>query len=128
MKTKHLIPKGWTIVEDVEPSQFDIKDLEFLTPLKNGEFSITSNEVRKRAIEMKGNLGLDDAAYFLKHQKDIPEELKDKHISSFPVLFCAFRAAACLSPASTGMAAGGICILTGSAAAGTAMSVLDYSK
>jgi len=50
---------GYTVVKDIAaPSQFDISQLKPRSPLKDGESRISGEEMRRRAVEFKGNLGL----------------------------------------------------------------------
>lgn len=75
-----LIPKGWTVIEDVAPSTFKVRDLKFKSFFERGEFYITSKKMRQRAIDMKGNLGLVDGQYLLEHQAEIHVGLGGKYI------------------------------------------------
>jgi len=77
-----LISAGWEIVEDVEPSQLKGKTLEMVSFLK-GEDYVNGDAMKKRAVELKANLGLADAKYLLNHQNEIPVEFRDN------VLVCA---------------------------------------
>ena len=73
--------KKWEIVEDVAPSQFDISQLKPLSFLKNGEEYITSEEMCRRAVEFKANLGLADGKRMLADGgKLIPKEFRDFYI------------------------------------------------
>ncbi len=76
-----LIPEGWTVVEDVAPSTFDVSKLKPASFLKQGESSIGGEEMRKRAIEFKGNLGLADGKRLLAEQEKIPAEFRKFYIS-----------------------------------------------
>lgn len=74
-----LIPKGWEVVEDVEPTpDLDISKLKprsfFKDSDKNGY--ISGEEMRKRAQEFKGNLGLSDGKRMLAEQDKIPPEFR----------------------------------------------------
>ena len=71
---------GYTVVEDVEPSQFKVKNLKFITFLKSGELYITGETMRQRAITLKGNFGLIDGQYLLDHQEEIPKKMLGKYI------------------------------------------------
>lgn len=75
----NLIPNGWEIVEDVEPSKFQIKDLEMVSFLENGEEYVKGEVLRKRAVGLKANLGLADAKYILDYQAEIPPEFRTKY-------------------------------------------------
>ena len=71
---------GYTVVEDVEPSQFKVKNLKFITFLESGESYITGETMRQRAVTLKGNIGLVDGQYLLDHQDEIPKEMRGKYI------------------------------------------------
>ncbi len=72
----------WEVVEDVAPSdQLDISKLKPRSFLKNGEKYITREEMRKRAVEFKGNLGLCDGKRMLAEQDKIPKEFRNFNIS-----------------------------------------------
>ncbi|OGL68956.1 hypothetical protein A3B21_04425 [Candidatus Uhrbacteria bacterium RIFCSPLOWO2_01_FULL_47_24] len=61
-----LIPKGWTVVEDVNPTlDLDISKLVPRSFLKEGEAVISGPEMRTRARELKGNWGLSDGKRML---------------------------------------------------------------
>lgn len=66
-----LIPKGWSVAiidgvpQDVAPSEFDISKIKPRTFLKDGKPSISGEGMRKRAVELKGNLGLSDGKRML---------------------------------------------------------------
>jgi len=73
-----LIPKGWLVLEDVEPSKFHVKDLEFISSLEKGEEYIKGEVMRQRAVKLKANLSLCDGKYLLEHQDEIPAKLRGK--------------------------------------------------
>lgn len=75
-----LIPDGWKVAEDVAPSSFDVSKLKLVAFLKKGESAIGGVEMRKRAIELKGNLGLADGQRLLAEQDKIPVEFRDYYI------------------------------------------------
>jgi hypothetical protein len=75
-----LVPSWWTVVEDVKPSQFQMKDIEFVTYLHEDETSISGDEMRRRAAALKANLGILDGKYLLDHQDEIPKDMRDKYI------------------------------------------------
>jgi len=75
-----LIPRGWTVVEDVAPTAFDISKLKPVPFLKQGESEISGEEMRKRAVEFNGNLGLADGQRMLAEQDKIPAEFRDYYI------------------------------------------------
>jgi hypothetical protein len=74
--------RKWEVVEDVEPTpDLEVKKLKFKSFLKLGDGRhIGGEEIRRRAVRRKGNLGLSDAPRFLKQQKDIPIELRGKYM------------------------------------------------
>ena len=75
-----LIPSGWKVEEDVEPSTFRIEDIEFPTFLVGGESSIYGTVLRQRAVEQKANLGLVDLKRVLAEQGKLPTELRGKYL------------------------------------------------
>lgn len=75
-----LIPQGWMVVEDVAPSKFHVKELEFISFLNQGESSINCEVIRQRAVTLKANLGLVDGKRILAEQDKLPVELRDKYI------------------------------------------------
>ncbi len=75
-----LLPEGWSVVEDVSPTEFEVKDLEFITFLEEGESSVNGETMRQRAINLKANLGLVDAKRMLAHQDEIPVKMRGKYI------------------------------------------------
>lgn len=71
-----LIPKGYTVVEDVEPiSALKVDDLEFPT-LGKGKSVVGTTVMRERAKARNANLGLVDGKAILAQQKKIPEDVK----------------------------------------------------
>jgi len=71
-----LIPKGWEVVEDVAPTDFQVGDLEFISFLEGNETSVGSETMRSRAVVLKANLGLADGKRILAEQEKIPVELR----------------------------------------------------
>ena len=71
---------GYEVVKDVEPSQFKVKNLKFITFLESGELYINSITMCQRAVTLKGNLGLVDGQYLFDHQNEIPKEMRGKYI------------------------------------------------
>lgn len=67
---------GFTVLEDVAPSEFKVADLELVPFLKNGESFINGETLRTRAVTLKANLGLVDAKYILDHKAEIPTEFR----------------------------------------------------
>jgi|GEM_PF-3976655 len=80
IQTPELIPEGWTVVEDVEPSEFNVSDLEFISFLEGEEQSVASKEMRQRAVTLLGNLGLCDGKRMIACQNEIPKDLHGKSI------------------------------------------------
>lgn len=76
----NLIPKGLEVIEDVEPSQFQVKDLELVPFLHEGKRPINGDTMRQRAVELNANLGLADAKFVLDHQDEIPVEFRGKYL------------------------------------------------
>lgn len=75
-----LIPNGCRVVEDVEPTEFNVEDLEFPTFLEAGETSIGGDLMRERAVNLKANFGLTDGKRILANQGKIPVEMRGKYI------------------------------------------------
>lgn len=80
-----LIPQGWEVavidgvVQDVAPkADLDVSKVDFKSFLQGDESYTSGNEMRKRAIKLKGNLGLSDAKRFLEQQDKIPPEFRGK--------------------------------------------------
>lgn len=78
-----LIPKGWTVVEDVAPRQFETRKLKPRSFMNRGDWSAISNsEMRKRAAKFKCNLGLVDAKRMLADRgKLIPVDFRGLYIA-----------------------------------------------
>ena len=70
--------KKWEVLEDVQPSNFKISDLEMVTFLQGEETSIRGKVMRERAVSLKANLGLVDAKRLLDNQSEIPVEFRGK--------------------------------------------------
>ncbi len=71
---------GYTVVEDVAPVLKSVGDLELLGFLREGESALPGEEMRKRAVEAKANLGLVDLKFVLAHQAEIPAEMSQFYI------------------------------------------------
>ena len=68
-----LVPQGFKVIEDCGPTaNLDISQIKFKPLLKDGESSINSETMSARAVEMNGNLGLEDSQFFLDNQHLIP--------------------------------------------------------
>ena len=72
-----LIPDGWTVVDDVATADFNMKKFKIKKFLKKNESYISGEELRKRAIDLKANLGFKVLEYVLEHQSQIPEEFRN---------------------------------------------------
>ncbi len=68
---ENIAGKGWEIVENVKPSKFEINELELVSFLEKGEDEVVGEEMRRRAVRLRANLGLDDAKFVLDHQAEI---------------------------------------------------------
>lgn len=77
---RDIIPGGWEVIADVPPSEFDVSDLEFVPYLKEDEGPISSPEMRQRALEFRGNLGLVDVKRIHDHQGEIPQDFRGNHV------------------------------------------------
>lgn len=73
--------RKWEVIEDVEPSGLDITKLVPRSFLRNGESYISGEEMRRRAIELKGNLGLSDGKRLLDERDKIPPEFRNYYIA-----------------------------------------------
>lgn len=73
---------GFTVLEDNEAVVvgLNVKNLTFKSVLPDGKSWISGDEMRKRAVVLKGNFGLADAPQLLAQQADIPVELRVKYI------------------------------------------------
>jgi len=76
-----FIPERWIIESDVEPTEFEVSDLEFIPFLNEGDDPIKGDLMRKRALTLKANLGLADGKKLLAQQDKIPVELRGKWIA-----------------------------------------------
>lgn len=75
-----LIPEEWIVIEDALPSTFDTSKLMPVSFLR-GKPAMNSAEMRKRAIELDGNLSLADGKRMLDEEKKIPVGFRDFYIS-----------------------------------------------
>lgn len=73
---------GYTVdgEDALAPTDFRVKDLEFIPVLNGEEPPVDGDTMRARAITLGGNFCLCDAPRLLKEQADIPVELQDKYI------------------------------------------------
>jgi hypothetical protein len=62
---------GFTVIEDVEPSKFNVRDLVLVPFLKEGETGVKGRIMRERAVGLEANLGLVDAQSILNHEDQI---------------------------------------------------------
>lgn len=71
--------RKWNVLEDIAPSQFDTNKLKPRSFLKTSDKKgyISGEEMRQRAVEFKGNLGLVDGKRMLAEQDKIPKEFRD---------------------------------------------------
>lgn len=75
---EHLALRGGErliVEEDVVPSNFRVKDLEFIPVLESGDRDIYGDMLRRRAAHCNANFGLVDGKYILEHQDEIPFQL-----------------------------------------------------
>src|SRR3990167_11517578 len=68
---------GWKLLEDVPFNESDLKDLELVEFLKDGEDKIKGEEMRKRAKELNANLGQSHAEYLMEHFELLPDKAKN---------------------------------------------------
>ena len=62
--------------DDVQPSQFEAKNIKLKTFLEDGEGQITGEEVRKRALAKKGNFGLVDGERWKNEMNNSKDKFK----------------------------------------------------
>ncbi len=74
-----LIPEIWEVTEDVIPSEFKISDLEFISFLVGDEQQISGHEMRKRAVTLRGNMGIVDSKRIIAGWTKIPKEPWNKY-------------------------------------------------
>ncbi|TSC84008.1 MAG: hypothetical protein G01um101413_811 [Parcubacteria group bacterium Gr01-1014_13] len=75
-----LVQDGYEIMDNVEPSKFEMKDLEYVSYLERGQSPVWGKTMRQRALDMKANLGLADAKYIIVRSAEIPNEHWNKSI------------------------------------------------
>ena len=79
-----LIPEGWTVLEDVEPTfDLDMSKWKLRLFLKDDDHIrgwLDPVEMRERAVEFGGNLGLSDGKRMLIEQNKLPEKFKEYFI------------------------------------------------
>ena len=64
--------------QNLKPTNFNLADLQFRSFIKEGDSKyITGEEMRRRAITMKGNLGLADAKNLRDQLNSHPDKRKD---------------------------------------------------
>lgn len=75
-----LIPQGFSVIEDVEPSEFDATDLEYISFLREKEEICYVNEIRTRAVALGANLGLVDGKRIFDQRDNFPEAARTSHL------------------------------------------------
>jgi hypothetical protein len=63
--------------QDVEPSKFEVRDLEFISIVRPDERFIDGETMRQRASELHANFGIADGMFILGHQEEMPKDLQD---------------------------------------------------
>lgn len=73
---------GYTVdgEDALAPTDFHVKDLEFVPFLEGDETVVSGDTMRSRAVRINANFGLCDAPRLLDQQADIPAELQGKYI------------------------------------------------
>lgn len=66
---------AWKILENVKQTKFNFYELESAVFLKHKENNVHGVEMRKRAKELKANLGLADAIRVYDHWAALPQKL-----------------------------------------------------
>ncbi len=72
--------RKWEIIEDGAPSTFKISDLELVSFLKKRANPVSGETMRKRAADLRANLGLADAKYVLEHQAEISDRFQNYYL------------------------------------------------
>lgn len=67
-----LNEEGWKIIKSVEPSKFEMKDLELVSFKQWNRDPLPGEVMRQSAVSLNANLGLDDAKRVFDQQKEIP--------------------------------------------------------
>ena len=82
--SRDMTKEGWILEGDVaEPLELSIGDSEVVSFFKEGESSVSGNEMVERAKTLSANLGQKHAEHLLEHQDEIPEEWRS-HYLIFP--------------------------------------------
>lgn len=66
--TADPVPDGWTVVEDVAPSEFDVSKMRPISFITREEFAVNSEVMRERAVKKGCNFGLVDGMRILTEQ------------------------------------------------------------
>lgn len=72
--------------QDVEPSKFEVRDLEFISIVRPDEKFIDGDVMRQRAAELNANFGIADGMFIIRHQEDMPKDLQDHIVLAGTVL------------------------------------------
>jgi hypothetical protein len=72
-----MVPGGWKVMQDVPPSQFEVKDLEFFNFLSPGQLFVSGEQGMELAAECGADLGLADARFVLDHCAELPKEAEE---------------------------------------------------
>lgn len=76
-----LIPEGYEIIETVQSSEFEMKDLEYVSFVEKGQSPVWGKTMRQRAlVDFKASFGLPDAKRILVRSAEIPNEYRNKSI------------------------------------------------
>lgn len=71
---------GWTLLEDYSSTIAEVSELELVSFLKEGESSVTGEEMRARAVTLRGNFSQRQAEYLLDYQDEIPVEWRSYYL------------------------------------------------
>jgi hypothetical protein len=72
--------------QDVEPSKFEVRDLEFISIVRPDERFIDGDVMRQRAAELNTNFGIADGMFIIRHQQEIPEDQQNHIVLAGTVL------------------------------------------
>jgi hypothetical protein len=79
-RSNDQVPAGWSIVSDVDATDFEISLFRPAPLVTDHPYSIKTSAVRAAAEKKGGNLGLVDGLRLLERQEDLPTEFRRYHI------------------------------------------------
>lgn len=66
----------WKIIKSVEPSKFEVKDLELVSFKEMNRYPSPGERMRQLAVSLNADLGFDDAKRVFDQHKEIPVEFR----------------------------------------------------